>query len=77
VVVLLSRGEALVMIGPRWALVPTLPYHQHQPSPHHHRPRSLSTSGPIGLTDAHLQQRRASPREHWAKAGDQPGKSGW
>jgi len=25
----LKRGEALVMIGPRWELVPTLPYHQH------------------------------------------------
>ncbi len=76
-VVLLSRGEALVMIGPRWALVPTLPYHQHPtfaPSP---PPAFLSTSAPIGLTYAHIQQRRASPREHWAKAGDQPGKSDW
>ncbi len=25
----LDRGEALVMIGPHWQLVPTLPYHQH------------------------------------------------
>jgi type IV secretion system protein VirD4 len=25
----LARGEALVMIGPGWELVPTLPYHQH------------------------------------------------
>jgi type IV secretion system protein VirD4 len=25
----LARGEALVMIGPTWELVPTLPYHQH------------------------------------------------
>lgn len=25
----LTRGEALVMIGPRWELVPTIPYHQH------------------------------------------------
>jgi type IV secretion system protein VirD4 len=25
----LTRGEALVMIGPRWELVPTTPYHQH------------------------------------------------
>jgi len=25
----IDRGEALVMIGPRWELVPTLPYHQH------------------------------------------------
>jgi len=25
----LARGEALVMIGPHWELVPTTPYHQH------------------------------------------------
>ncbi|MGI8903100.1 MAG: hypothetical protein ACR2IP_05455 [Solirubrobacteraceae bacterium] len=25
----LARGEALVMIGPRWELVATLPYDQH------------------------------------------------
>lgn len=27
----------------------------------------------VGLTYAHLQQRRASPREHWAKVGDHSG----
>jgi hypothetical protein len=25
----IPRGEALVMIGPWWSLLPTLPYHRH------------------------------------------------
>jgi len=35
----LDRGEALVMIGARWELVPTLPYTSTRLRPHHHRPR--------------------------------------
>lgn len=56
----LDRGEALVMIGPRWELVPTLPYHQHPTFAPITTARVLSPSAPSSTSTSAKYSRRQS-----------------